>query len=61
MYGGRKELQIHSTIVRDEESLGPVKDIRVSEKKNGDTHYSKYVKRENYNFTYLNESALAFR
>ena len=50
IYGGRKQLQIHSTTDRDEESLGPVKDIR---KKNIDKHYSKYVKRENYNFTYL--------
>ena len=26
-------MQIHSTVDRDEESLGPVKDIRVREKK----------------------------
>ena len=52
IYGGRKQLQIHSKIDRDEESLGPVKGIRVREKI-GDIHYSKYVKRENSNFTYL--------
>ena len=44
IYGGRKQLQIHSTTDRDEESLGPVKDVKDIRKKNIDKHYSKYVK-----------------
>ena len=51
--GGRKQLQIHSIIDRDEESLRVFQRYQGLREKNGDTHYSKHVKRENYNFTYL--------
>ena len=51
--GGRKQLQIQSIIDRDEESLRVFQIYQGLREKNGDSHDSKHVKRENYNFTYL--------